>query len=249
MRRRNEASTTLLFFLTSGWDTHLPKYIVCQKLLFFCMCMCLFCVYVPTALCRKLCDRAQGAEGPLGAAVRQSCRVAVGKTATNPISYLDETGEDKIPMILYWLDPLDFEDVIERWIAIATQSIFIFKILKHQRGTTERQFEANMVSWWELWVLAWYLRLLCSTEPVATGDWWVCCLEKLRVPKVISPSLSLSLLFHPSPSPSDTVPSSSPSSTKASSILNCVAMVITFYTVESWDWMITVGKERFTEER
>lgn len=147
------------------------------------------------------------------------------------------------------LDPLDFEDVIERWIAIATQSIFIFKILKHQRGTTERQFEANMVSWWELWVLAWYLRLLCSTEPVATGDWWVCCLEKLRVPKVISPSLSLSLLFHPSPSPSDTVPSSSPSSTKASSILNCVAMVITFYTVESWDWMITVGKERFTEER
>lgn len=135
MRRRNEESTTLLFFFTSGWDTHLQTYIVFQQLLFFCVCVCLFCVYVPTAVCRKLCNRAQGAKGPLGAAVRQSCRVAVGETASNLISYLDNKGEDKIPIVVYWLDPLNFEDVVERWIAIATQSIFIFKILKCQQGT------------------------------------------------------------------------------------------------------------------
>lgn len=75
--------------------------------------VCLFSVYIPTAVCRKLCDRAQGAEGPLGAAVRQSCRVAVGETATNLISHLDNK-EDKIPMTDYWLDPPDFEDVVER---------------------------------------------------------------------------------------------------------------------------------------
>lgn len=65
------------------------------------MCVCLFCVYVPAAVRRKLCDRAQGTEGPLGAAVRQICRVAVGETATNLISYIDNKVEDKIPMIEY----------------------------------------------------------------------------------------------------------------------------------------------------
>lgn len=52
----------------------------------------LVCVYIPTAVCRKLCDRAQGAERPLGAAVRQICRVAAEETATNLISYLDNEG-------------------------------------------------------------------------------------------------------------------------------------------------------------
>lgn len=33
-----------------------------------------------------------------------------------------------------WLDPLDFEDVVERRIAIATQSIFVLQVLKHQQG-------------------------------------------------------------------------------------------------------------------
>lgn len=57
-------------------------------------CVCLVCVYVPTTVCRKLCDRAQGAEGPLGAAVRQGCRVAAEKTPIKLISHLDK-GEAK----------------------------------------------------------------------------------------------------------------------------------------------------------
>lgn len=64
----------------------------------------------------------------------------MGETATNLISHLDNKEEDKIPTTDYWLDPLDFEDVVERWIAIATESIFIFEILKHQQGTMEHQF-------------------------------------------------------------------------------------------------------------
>lgn len=39
------------------------------------------CANSPTAVCRELCDRAQGAEGPLRAAVGQSGRVAVGRGA------------------------------------------------------------------------------------------------------------------------------------------------------------------------
>lgn len=46
------------------------------------MCVCLT-LNVPAAVCRKLCDRTQGAEGPLGAAVRQSRRVAVERAETD----------------------------------------------------------------------------------------------------------------------------------------------------------------------
>lgn len=82
MRRRNEARTTLLFFFTSGWETHLNKTLL--RVTVFAVvpvsasgCMCSSCLNVPAAVCRKLCDRTQGAEGPLGAAVRQSRRVTV----------------------------------------------------------------------------------------------------------------------------------------------------------------------------
>lgn len=91
----------------------------------------------------------------------------------------------------------------------------------------------------------WYFRLLCSMEPEAAGNGRVWGLEKVRGPKLISPpSLSLSLLFHPSASPSDTAPSSSPSNAKASSILNWVAMAIASYTPKSWGLMHTVGEKR-----
>lgn len=81
MKRRNEATTALGFFLTSGWDTHLQKYTDFQHLLFFSVRACWLGVHVPTTVRRELCDGAAGAEGPLGAAVGQSCRVAGGNSS------------------------------------------------------------------------------------------------------------------------------------------------------------------------
>lgn len=46
------------------------------------MCVCMSCFSIPAAVCRKLCDRTQGAEGPLGAAVRQIRRVTVERAET-----------------------------------------------------------------------------------------------------------------------------------------------------------------------
>lgn len=101
MRRRNDARTTLLFFLTSGCDTHLQKYIVFSHWISFACLLMYFCVYIPTTLCRKLCDRAEGAEGPLGAAVRQSGRVAAEKIASNLMLQFDEGMGGKLAMAEY----------------------------------------------------------------------------------------------------------------------------------------------------
>lgn len=95
MRRRKEARTTLLFFFTSGWDTHLSKTFFKVSV---CCCV-IICVYVvvevcfcclnsPTAMSRKVIDRTQGAEGPLRAAVRQSRRVAMERAQTESLSHI-----------------------------------------------------------------------------------------------------------------------------------------------------------------
>lgn len=77
------------------------------------VCVCV-CVHVPTAVCRELCDRAQGAEGPLGAAVRQICRIAAEEGQQILFHTLIIRRGGKEPMLEYRMDPLDFEDVVER---------------------------------------------------------------------------------------------------------------------------------------
>lgn len=121
-----------------------------------------------------------------------------------------------------WNAP-DFKEVIERRVATVSHGVFIFQILKKQHILViyrlRKSFLAKPQS-----LFTWYFRLLCSGEPVSEGEGCVWGLEKLRVPNVISPSRSFSLLFHPSVPSSDPAVSSSPSNTKASSMVNCVAM-------------------------
>lgn len=52
-------------------------------------CVC-GCLSLPTAVCRELRDRTQCAEGPLGAAVRQSRGVAVNKAQTDLMSHSND---------------------------------------------------------------------------------------------------------------------------------------------------------------
>lgn len=72
--------------------------------------MCLSCLNLPTAVCRKLCDRTQGAEGPLGAAIRQCCRVTGNRAETFDFTLREHAGQN-----FYFpkFNTPDFENVIE----------------------------------------------------------------------------------------------------------------------------------------
>lgn len=67
---------------TPTWATHfffkVTVFVVVPVWVSACVCLNL-----PTALCRQLCDRTQGAEGPLGAAVRKGCRITAERAETH----------------------------------------------------------------------------------------------------------------------------------------------------------------------
>lgn len=100
----------------------------------------------PAAVCRKLCDRTQGAEGPLRAAVRQSRRVTVDRAEVDfSVSKHRQTQhcknkQKKSHQQPSLRDPPDFEEVIEGGIAIVAQGVFIFQILRKTVDDTRVAF-------------------------------------------------------------------------------------------------------------
>lgn len=99
----------------------------------------------------------------------------------------------KVTMLEYQLDPLDFEDVVERWIAIANQNVFIFKILKDQ------QDESLSFQWWGVLMKAVGAYLIFEVAVFKGGSRWLVSL-RLRETESTKGNLSFSVFVSTLPS-------------------------------------------------
>lgn len=142
MRRRNEARTTLRFFFTNGCDTHLWRHFSLKLLQLWqwgCVCVCV----------QYVCERTRSSVQKAGWLNSRCWRTTESYSKTGWPGHCGDTTvrftsqKNQTKTTDMWENvsvinpgPPDFEEVVERGVAIAAQSIFIFQVLKQRKNNS-----------------------------------------------------------------------------------------------------------------